>query len=210
MRFILSRATMALATLLLAFIVTGPTTAEAAGSGCLPGVLKQRLSEIRARFGPVSIISSHRPGARVAGSGRRSLHADCRAVDFKPSGNYSAVVAYLKANHNGGVGTYSCGMNHIHIDAGPMVRFHKCVSASGRSRGGYRTASRRRSASSRRYASNSGQYRSSRRASRSMSGKRRYTSTYVASYSSETPRRSRKSRRGTTTSSSGWKVVQSY
>jgi hypothetical protein len=51
-------------------------------------------------------------------------------VDFHPpAGTYSAVVAWLRQNHNGGVGTYSCGMNHIHIDNGPKIRFHKCQGA---------------------------------------------------------------------------------
>jgi hypothetical protein len=110
-------------------------TAQAAGmaTGCLPGVLKQRLSQIRSKFGPVRVVSAHRPGARIAGSGRRSFHSSCRAVDFHPPrGKHRAVVAWLKANHGGGVGTYSCGMNHIHIDNGPQVRFHHCVGRSGR------------------------------------------------------------------------------
>lgn len=98
------------------------------GSSCLPGVLKKRLAQIRARFGRVRLISTYRRGARIAGSGRRSFHASCRAVDFHaPRGKYRAVVAWLKRNHFGGVGTYSCGMHHIHIDNGPRVRFHHCV-----------------------------------------------------------------------------------
>lgn len=78
------------------------------GSSCLPGVLKKRLAQIRARFGRVRLISTYRRGARIAGSGRRSFHASCRAVDFHaPRGKYRAVVAWLKRNHFGGVGTYS-------------------------------------------------------------------------------------------------------
>jgi uncharacterized protein YcbK (DUF882 family) len=90
-------------------------------------MLKKRLSEIRQKFGPIKVISTHRPGARIAGSGNRSYHASCRAVDFvPPSGKYRQVAAWLKSNHGGGVGTYSCGLNHIHIDNGPHVRFHHC------------------------------------------------------------------------------------
>ena len=77
------------------------------------------------------MISAHRPGARIAGSGRMSYHASCRAVDFNPPrGKYQQVASWLKANHRGGVGTYSCGMHHIHIDSGPAVRFHKCGAAA--------------------------------------------------------------------------------
>ena len=127
-------------------------------SSCLPGVLKRRLSQIRAKFGRVRVISTYRRGARIAGSGRRSFHASCRAVDFHPPrGKYRAVVAWLKRNHFGGVGTYSCGMYHIHIDNGPRVRFHHCVNRRGRPS---RYAKRSRS---RKYAKRSSR---SRRASR--------------------------------------------
>lgn len=116
----------------------------AASTSCLPGSLKAKLSQIRAKFGPISVVSAHRPGARIAGSGKRSYHASCRAVDFlPPKGKYRQVVAWLKANHSGGVGTYSCGMHHIHIDDGPRVRFHHCVTASGRPVGKSRYAGRK-------------------------------------------------------------------
>jgi hypothetical protein len=122
-----------LAALLAGFSHAGaPTITQAAmaapGSGCLPGVLKQRLAQIRKKFGQVKIVSTFRRGARIRGSGKPSFHASCRAVDFHPPrGKYAAVARWLKANHGGGVGTYSCRMNHIHIDNGPRVRFHKCI-----------------------------------------------------------------------------------
>ena len=124
--------------------MAGGERAYAAGTGCLPGALKSKLSQIRQKFGPVSIVSTHRPGARIAGSGKSSYHASCRAVDFHPpKGKYREVVAWLKANHSGGVGTYSCGMHHVHIDNGPRVRFHHCVSASGKPTGKSKYASNR-------------------------------------------------------------------
>ncbi len=108
------------------------TPAYAAKSSCLPASIKNKLAQIRKKFGPVRIVSTHRPGARIAGSGKRSYHASCRAVDFHPpKGKYGAVARWLKANHKGGVGTYSCGMHHIHIDNGPRVRFHHCVNKHG-------------------------------------------------------------------------------
>jgi hypothetical protein len=108
------------------------TSAQAAKTGCLPASVKARLNQIRKKFGPVKVISTHRPGARIAGSGKRSYHASCRAVDFHPpKGKYRQVLAWLKANHKGGVGSYSCGMHHIHIDNGPKVRYHHCVNKAG-------------------------------------------------------------------------------
>lgn len=93
---------------------------------CLPDRLTAVLQRIEEKWGPVRIISAHRPGARVRKTGRPSLHASCRAVDFRPPrGTYRAVAKWLKANHAGGVGTYSGGHNHIHIDARPC-RLAKC------------------------------------------------------------------------------------
>ena len=131
MKFCVFAVAFAMATIgggLMAPVTNGPTPAEAASQSCLPGVLRARLSQIRKKFGPVRVISTFRKGARVRGTGRPSLHASCRAVDFHPPrGKYQAVANWLKANHGGGVGTYSCRMRHIHIDSGPRVRFHKCI-----------------------------------------------------------------------------------
>lgn len=115
---------------------------------CVPSELRRTLDEIEDRFGPVQVVSTRRPSAKIAGSGRRSKHADCRAVDFNPPrGKYGEVAAWLKANHAGGVGTYGCGMHHIHIDAGGKARWHKCGGGGGsksakRGKGSSRTASR--------------------------------------------------------------------
>jgi len=131
------------AILVLAFVATALTAAPASasrgasmGTDCLPSSLRSTLQKVRAKFGPIVILSTHRPGARIAGSGRQSLHASCRAVDFKPTRNHASVVAWLKANHSGGVGTYSGSMSHIHIDNGAHVRFHR---GGGRSYASKRT-----------------------------------------------------------------------
>lgn len=98
----------------------------AAPQSCLPGSLKSALSQIRKKFGQPTVLSTHRPGATIRGSGKRSLHASCRAIDFHPPrGKYKAVLAWLKQNHNGGIGTYSGTHNHIHIDNGRRTRWHK-------------------------------------------------------------------------------------
>ncbi len=136
----------AAALILIAGVGTFSMPVQRAEAACMPSALAATLNVIRSKFGPVQVISAHRPGARIAGSGKASYHASCRAVDFNPpAGRYSEVVSWLKANHNGGVGTYSCGMNHIHIDTGPRYRFHKCQGG-----GGSRYVSR---ASKKRYAS---------------------------------------------------------
>lgn len=114
---------------LVALMIASPDPVLARGAtnstGCLPSSLKSTLATIRKKFGPIDILSTHRPGARIAGSRKKSYHASCRAVDFKPRKNKAKVIAWLKANHGGGVGTYSGRHTHIHIDNGPRVRFHK-------------------------------------------------------------------------------------
>lgn len=101
-----------------------------AANNCLPRELKSRLAQVSQKFGKVQIVSTYRAGARMP-NGRTSFHASCRAVDFNPPrGKYKQVASWLKSNHKGGVGTYSCGMHHIHIDNGPAYRFHHCQSAS--------------------------------------------------------------------------------
>ena len=126
----LRAALAALVGVMMASVLAPVSTAEAA---CMPNALAATLSAVRSKFGPVQVISAHRPGARIAGSGKASYHASCRAVDFNPPpGSYSQVVSWLKANHHGGVGTYSCGMHHIHIDTGPRTHFHKCQGGGGR------------------------------------------------------------------------------
>ncbi len=93
-------------------------------TGCLPGIIKQRLAEVRKKFGPVTIISTMRRGARISGTGRRSKHADCRAVDFKVKNKMKAW-RWLNKNHNGGVGLYHGRCSHIHIDNGHRARWNR-------------------------------------------------------------------------------------
>jgi Peptidase M15 len=98
----------------------GSSRSASAGSsrGCLTPAARALLGRIEAQFGAMQIISTCRPGARIAGSGR-SKHASGNAVDFNAGGRKGAVVRWLIANHkSGGTMTYS-GMSHIHVDIGP-------------------------------------------------------------------------------------------
>jgi hypothetical protein len=100
----------------------GRSAHPSVSTSCLPGELKAALAGVQARFGPVQVVSTHRPGARIRG-GHRSHHATCNAVDFRPpSGAYASVATHLRQTWSGGLGTYSSG--HIHIDTGPNYRWH--------------------------------------------------------------------------------------
>ena len=66
----------------------------------------------------MQLISTCRPGARIAGSGRISKHASGEAIDFNAGRRKGEVVRWLIANHkSGGTMTYA-GMSHIHVDVG--------------------------------------------------------------------------------------------
>lgn len=118
---------MFLAVLAILFVLGGTGSYAEAGrlkTSCLPASIKQRLAQIRKKFGPVRIISTRRRGARIAGTGRRSKHADCRAVDFKVK-NRIRVWRWLKKVHKGGLGLYHGRCSHIHIDNGPRARWNR-------------------------------------------------------------------------------------
>jgi hypothetical protein len=100
-----------------------------ASRGCLSGDTRALLSRFEARFGAVKVISTCRPGAVIAGSGRPSQHRYGKAVDFMPNpGQRSAMLAWLRSNANGAVITYGSG--HIHFDTGGYRNF--AVSAKAR------------------------------------------------------------------------------
>lgn len=90
--------------------------------GCLSAPARALLERIEAQFGPMQVISTCRPGARIAGTGRISRHASGNAIDFNAGGRKGEVVRWLIANHKaGGIMTYA-GMSHIHVDIGyPFV-----------------------------------------------------------------------------------------
>ncbi len=90
--------------------------------GCLSAQARALLDRIEGQFGAMQIISTCRPGARIAGSGRISRHASGNAIDFNAGGRKGNVVRWLIANHKaGGIMTYA-GMSHVHVDIGyPFV-----------------------------------------------------------------------------------------
>jgi hypothetical protein len=128
----------------------GPKLADAKGAPrkCLTPAVRAVLDQIETKFGPVQVISTCRPGARIAGSGRISRHASGNAVDFEAGKRKGAIIDWLVANHKkGGTMTYP-SMSHIHVDIGQHF-----VSLAG----GRKYASRS-SSSSRRYAEGSSRY----------------------------------------------------
>jgi uncharacterized protein YcbK (DUF882 family) len=86
---------------------------------CLTPPALALLERIEERFGPVKLVSTCRPGATIAGTGRPSKHASGNAIDFDAGSRKDQIVEWLIANHHdGGTMTYA-DMNHIHVDIGP-------------------------------------------------------------------------------------------
>lgn len=112
-------------------------TASAGGGGgasrsCLQPQARALLSRIESQFGAVKLISTCRPGAVIAGSGKPSKHRYGLAVDFDAGSRKGAIVSWLMQNHHsGGTMTYA-SMSHIHVDIGP--RFVS-LNSGGRRRG---------------------------------------------------------------------------
>jgi uncharacterized protein YcbK (DUF882 family) len=87
---------------------------------CLATPLRGVLTELAAAFGPITVRWTCRDkqlNARVGGA-KRSYHLTGNAVDFNMTGNYRAILAFLKGNKLvGGLKHY--GRGAFHIDTGP-------------------------------------------------------------------------------------------
>jgi hypothetical protein len=89
-------------------------------SRCLPSPLINVLYDVAVRFGEVKVISGYRSPThnRRVGGASRSLHMECRAIDFFVTGNGKGVIEWLLARKEvGGYKRYPFGS--FHIDNGP-------------------------------------------------------------------------------------------
>ena len=87
---------------------------------CLAPPLRGVLTELAAAFGPLTVRWTCRNkslNARVGGA-KRSYHLTGDAVDFNMTGNYRAILSFLKGSKLvGGLKHY--GQGAFHIDTGP-------------------------------------------------------------------------------------------
>jgi len=96
---------------------------------CLPASVKAKLAHIERHYGKVTVISAYRKNARIAGSGKRSKHAQCLAADFHITKNKAAAVRWLRSQP-GELITYGCSMHHVHAGLG-SYKGHHCVNSKG-------------------------------------------------------------------------------
>ncbi len=101
---------------ILAAVVAASTQAQAHSSRCTPAHLTSALKQVEAACGSAKIVSAHRPGARIRGTGRVSQHAACDgthgAIDAVFSNRACALSALRKTNYT--ILTYGKSA-HIHI-----------------------------------------------------------------------------------------------
>ncbi len=96
--------------------LSGGSVNWTADAGCLDGNLKAIIYDVASNYGPVTVNSTCRSRGHNAavGGAPKSKHLSGDAVDFRVSGNISAVYAYLKGNGGvGGLKHYGGGLFHI-------------------------------------------------------------------------------------------------
>jgi hypothetical protein len=87
---------------------------------CLPKTLLNVLYDVGMKFGDVKVISGYRSRShnRAVGGASRSLHMECRAIDFFVTGAGKGVLEWLvRQKAVGGYKRYPFGS--FHIDNGP-------------------------------------------------------------------------------------------
>ena len=98
-------------------------TTAAAPLDCVAGELRTVLADVAARFGTVSVVSTHRLNSdnHTPGTIRHRLHTACKAVDFRTSGKLNEVLGFLRSRPEvSGINSYRGGL--IHIDLNENVR----------------------------------------------------------------------------------------
>lgn len=98
--------------------------------GCLTQKTRSIVEQLKERFGSIAIVSTCRPGAMIAGTGRPSYHRWGMAVDFTPlEAKKKAVVNWLY-DQKVLVMTYF-NQSHIHFNIGQGQRKILLANANG-------------------------------------------------------------------------------
>jgi hypothetical protein len=97
----------------------------AAPTDCLPSELRAVLTDVAARFGQVTVVSTHRLNTvnHSAGSIREKLHHDCKAVDISVDrSRIEEIKAYLKGRREiGGLESYRNGVIHMDVSGASVA-----------------------------------------------------------------------------------------
>lgn len=97
-------------------------TSGAAATECLPGELRAVLADVAARFGAVTVVSTHQLNTsnHSSGSIREKLHHDCKAADIRVDrGRVDEIKAYLRGRREiVGLESYRNGIIHLDVSGG--------------------------------------------------------------------------------------------
>lgn len=110
----------AMSALQLASLPAGNRIKWNAPAKCVPQSLKNVITKVAAKFGPVTVNSTARSKAknRKAGGKSKSFHLHCRAIDFRVHGRTKGLLSWLASQKAvGGYKRYKAGF--YHIDNGP-------------------------------------------------------------------------------------------
>ena len=140
---------------ILAACVATSTQAQAHSSNCTPAHLMSAFKQVEAECGSAKIISAHRPGARIRGTGHASQHSFCNGTNGAIDVVFSNRACSLSALRNTSYTIITYGRSsHIHIGtdgwrngANTNVARHNITArtrVAARQRAGARTASRQR------------------------------------------------------------------
>jgi len=95
-------------------------TTAATPLDCVAGELRTVLADVAARFGAVSVVSTHRLNSdnHTPGTIRHRLHTACKAVDFRTPGKLNEVLAFLRSRPEvSGINSFRGGLIHIDLNA---------------------------------------------------------------------------------------------
>lgn len=94
-------------------------TSTTASAECLPGELRAVLADLAARFGNITLVSTHQLNTsnHSSGSIREKLHHDCKAADIRADKTrVEEIKTYLRGRREiGGVESYRNGMIHMDV-----------------------------------------------------------------------------------------------
>ena len=123
---------------------TQAQTAQAHSSSCTPPHLVSVLKQVEAQCGAAKVVSGHRPGARIRGTGRVSQHSFCDgqrgAIDAVFTNRACALSALRKTNYT--ILTYGWS-SHIHVGTDGWGGGGHTRMATNRASSHVRAASRR-------------------------------------------------------------------
>ena len=116
-----------------------------ASTDCLPAELRAVIADLAARFGDVSVVSTHQLNTvnHSAGSIREKLHQDCKAVDIRADrGGLDEIKAYLRTRREvGGLESYRNGIIHIDVSGTSLAPAPRPRSRTNRAQAAAETGS---------------------------------------------------------------------